>query len=300
MTATIEAATKGLSNSLLCQEEFGFIEQGDEDEMVGSEELSLRMNIFRFFAQLATTRTDLFPVNKFLDARKKVKGNFIQSQYIGVLRQFYLNGAEHLYSLPKKVCIKSFIESIEICDFTVIPEPIIALRNVFEREPAVLNSNISVILSYIFQLVQSEYNGELHYWTTLTNSISFICSVYMTSPQTLDLDEWIPLILMILPVKGDEMEAEHIYSTLLTIVNTNQIDLSIYSEELTKVLAQTLGLKDTIIQSYHLTEQTYQGLVSTVLRLISSDAKLKAIVPTIFDSDELSYTRFTQRTTPQE
>jgi hypothetical protein len=98
-----------------------------------------------------------------------------------------------------------------------------------------------------------------------------------------------------LPVRGDEMEADNIYSTLVTLCDAiAPIDGLV--QELIRVYAQTLALKDKILESFHLRPETYTGILAQ-LRLLSSHPQYQEVVAASV-SDENSRARFLQRTAP--
>ena len=254
---------KGIESSLeeLIKEENG------QSEVTDSE-LSLNVNLYRFLAIVATYFSNLFPINQFLDHGKSVfheGSSFLKSQYLGVLRQLYISNGKSFKAIYKNYIIKFFLDGLDSCDFSSIPESILALKNVLEIEPRLINENISEILNHIENLFNSEFDGELHYYSTITDSISLILTLFKVYPNLIDLDYYLPLILTFLPVKGDEIEAEFIYSTLL---NLNNDFYNNYLELFLKSYLLTLNLNDEQLKIFKLKDETFNNLINRTKKLI--------------------------------
>ena len=282
---TVEKGGKALVSKLPCQNE----------EFIASDNdtLTLSMQVNRFFSVLATKIPSIFPINEFIDHKKYVDGEFEMSQYIGVLRQYYLNFGPQIQLLKKKVIIKTFFTNLNICDFNVIPEPLIAIRNVLEREPNLIERYMNDLITFIQTLFQQEDEGQVHFWATITNAISLLCSLIKINPSNFDYALWLPHILSHLPVQGDEMEAEHIYSTLLFLIQNNQNILSQYPKEFLRIFAQTLGLKDKVFSSFHLSNETILGIIQTFMQLMQTPGSDEVFTSSL--PDQLSQERCKQR-----
>ncbi|OHT05306.1 hypothetical protein TRFO_26922 [Tritrichomonas foetus] len=288
---TIDAGRKALAGGLDCQ---------DLDVLASdNSDLTLSMQVNRFFAELATKMPQAFPINEYIDHGKHVEGEFEISQYIGVLRQYYINFGQNMHKIAKSKMIRTFISNLEICNFTVIPEPLIALRNVLERENSIIAQHLGGIISFIQSLFEQENEGQVHYWSTMTNAVSFLCSLMKMNTESFDFNTWLPHILAILPVKGDEMEAEHIYSTLLWLIQNNPNIVGQCSTELIRIFAQTLGLKEKMLTSFNLSQETLQGIVRILVNLLQTIPGGNDILTGSF-TDPLSYNRCQARISPQQ
>ena len=194
-------------------------------------------------------------------------------EYIGVLRQIYSRS-----SYPPQITgntTNSFIldyalNTINNCDFSVIPESILLIKLILERDPSSITkmnkrrkgNNLQNVLDWIQNLMETEFQGEMHFWTTIIDTISFICSTFKLNLGIFNLNDVLPWILKNLPVKGDDMEAENIYSTLILFVSNPQNNdlISEFGNEFLRVFVQTLGLKDETLRAFLLSEMTLVGM----------------------------------------
>jgi tellurite resistance protein len=115
-----------------------------------------------------------------------------------------------------------FVKRIAIFDGSVIPEPILAIRAVMVREPQLVAKEIQPILEFVAEIVERECLGKPHYWATAMAAISFVCTARQVEGMEIDWGQWMPLVLAKLPVKGDEMEAENIYATLVAVAEESR------------------------------------------------------------------------------
>jgi len=258
-------------------------EEKGENE-VSESELRLSVNLYRFLAMIATMFCDIFPINRYIDHGKSVMhegSSFLHSQYLGVLRQLYMNSGSSFRSYTRNFIIKSFVEGIEICDFSVIPESIIALRHVLEHEPQLIQSDLEDIMMKIDEIINSDYNGELHYWTTISDSISFLCSFARLYPSEFDYNLYVPLILNKMPVKGDEMEAENIYSELVKMASSETVVE--FQSEFANAFIQTMCLPPDQLDAYHLSSSTFEQLKNISKHFISQMGGIDNVLTFISD-----------------
>ncbi|KAK8886813.1 hypothetical protein M9Y10_037846 [Tritrichomonas musculus] len=306
---TLNQGKLALAGDLPCQDE----DEVDTDTSI----LTLSMQVNYFFAVLATKFPNIFPTNDYIKYEEHISSTlknseesdeFGISQCVGVLRQLYINSGNgsdpshfNLTSLQRKFIIKAFIRDLKICDFSVLPEPLIAVRNVLERESDKILPHIQLILDFINNLFNIPYESQMHYWSTMTNAASFLCSLMKLNLESFDLN-LISKILPILPVKGDEMEAENIYGTLIWLITETPVGPEIvnqFGSELIRILAQTLGLKDKVLNSFKLSPKTAQGMTNLLNNLMNQIPNAAAIFEQSFTDDPLSQSRCQQRLAPQ-
>ena len=260
------------------------MDYGDE---MGQDELDLSANLYRLWAIIATKFPQDFPVNQFLDQGKRIMksgGNFEKSQYLGVLRQLYFTGLQ-FPDLVNRIILKMFFENIDICDFSVIPEPILFLNKLLEVNPEVVFPHIEDIVSQVTEMLDVEYDGEIHFYTTVTDCVSFLCTLMKKSPQDFAYEELLPLMINALPVRGDEIEAEHIYSSLLSALQTVE-QVQAMSQDLLIAFAKTLALTDQQLESYQLSPQTKAGLIQVVKQFASQDGAAELIAQNIDENSQ--------------
>jgi hypothetical protein len=281
----VEYGGMGLRGELVCQD----VEVDDE-----ASRFNLQTNMYRFFAAVATKFFDQFPLELFIDHGKRVKGTFERSQYMGVLRQLYQDHFGAIPGLAKKFVIKMFVKQIAICDGSVIPEPILAIRAVLMREPQLVAKETPAILQFVAEILGRDYLGEPHYWATVMAAISLVCTVGQVEGLEIDWGQWMPLVLAKLPVKGDEMEAENVYATLVALAGRIPHGCL---PELVRVYVQTCALKEKVLESFHLQEATWSGIVTQLGQILAGHPELCEVIEQSL-GDESSRGRFLERTMP--
>ena len=285
----METARAALRGKLPCQGD----EIADEDS---ASVLNLQKNLYKFYACLATKTPQAFPVSEFIDHGKSNESSFEKSQWVGVLRQLFINNHEQLKGVVRKAIIQAFIETIPICDFSVVPEPILALKNVFQIAPSEIQPrHLTTAVEFIWQLLEQDNDGELNYWSTITDAISFICVLIRSGSPLISLEQWLPKILSLLPVRGDDMEAENIYSTLEHLVDQAGGSIASLAPEFIRVYVLTIGMKEKVLASFRLSESTTQRMLTQLAALLpQSPDERKAVINGVL-TDEMSQMRFYQR-----
>lgn len=283
----IEKGKLALDDKLDCQE---------EDVVTDNSRLTLSMQVNRFFAEVATKSPEDFPINIYIDYENQIGQNsdeFEISQCIGVLRQLYINSGEGksivLASIQKKKIISSFFSTLNICDFTVLPEPLIALKNVLERDSDKILPKMQSVLEFIANLFSSENEGQMHYWSTMTTAVSFLCSFMKLSLDSFDLKSWLPHMLHVLPVKGDEMEAENIYANLVWLIELPNVGNDVLNEfgpEFIRIFAQTFGMKEKVINSLKLSSETKQKMAKILINLLQNAEGAAEIYEQVFTDEQ--------------
>ena len=262
------------------------------DEM-GQDELDVSAKLYKFWAIIATKFPNQFPLNRFIDNGKRIlssSGNFEKSQYLGVVRQLYFSGIE-IGGLVKKILLRMFFENIDICDFSVIPEPIIAIKQLLDVQPEIVAPNLEAILENVCEKLEAEYDGEIHFYTTIADIISLLCSVMNKFTDSFDWDAIFPSMIAALPVRGDEMEAEHIYSSIIAAVQNSE-SAQAYSGDVLIGFAKTLAQTDQQIESYKLNSETYTALVQWTKQAIAQDGAEAAVNEAL---DEAALARLSSR-----
>lgn len=288
-TKVMEVAHTALKRELPCQAD----DMADDDN---TSILNLQKNLYKFYACLATKSPQSFPVTSFIDHGKTNETSFEKSQWVGVLRQLFINNHEQIKGLTRKVIIQAFIENIPVCDFSVVPEPILALKNVYQIAPSEIQpKHLSSAVEFIWQLLEQENDGELNYWVTVTDAISFICVLIRSGSPLVPVEQWLPKILSLLPVRGDDMEAENIYSTIEYLVEQIGQGLGPLVPEVLRVYVLTIGMKEKVLASFRLSEETTQRMLAQMGALLpQSPEERKAVIGGIL-TDEMSRMRFSQR-----
>ena len=266
-----ENETQTIEAIIHCANERTYMDYGDE---MGQDELDLSANLYRLWAIIATKFPQQFPINQFLDNGKRIMksgGNFEKSQYLGVLRQLYFTDLQ-IPNLIDRIILKMFFENIDICDFSVIPEPILFLNKLLNVNPEVALQQIQEhnIIDQITDMLDAEYDGEVHFYTTITDCVSLLCTLMNKIPDDFPYEDLLPRMINALPVRGDEIEAEHIYSTLIRALQASE-QVQALSQELFVAFAQTLALPDQQFESYQLSQETKTGLIQIVKQLLSQE-----------------------------
>jgi hypothetical protein len=283
LSKALEIGKSALKQRLDCQD------RDAEDE---TSSISLQTNVYRFYAALASKSYADFPLDLFVDHGNSIIRPFEKSQYIGVLRQFYTNHFVEIPSLTKKFVIKSFLGSLSICIGGVLPEPILAIRAVLEREAVVIENQLPEVLQFLQEILDRENEGEVHYWSTMTDGVSLLCTVMRVRPEGFDIGFWLPKMLAKLPVRGDEMEADHIYETIAGVSEViAEMEGGVH--ELIRVYAQTLALKDKVLESLHLKRETY-GRMLEQLRVLAAHPQYGEVLGVALPTEALRV-RFLQR-----
>jgi hypothetical protein len=283
MARAVEYGRLGLRGKLMCQDS-------------EASRFNLQTNLYRFFAAVAAKFFDEFPLALFVDHSKRVKGVFEMSQYIGVLRQLYQEHFGVIPGLTKKLVIRMFVKRLAICDGSVIPEPILAIRAVLTREPQLLAVEIPAILEFVAVVLGREYLGEPHYWATVMAAISLVCTAWQVNGVEIDWAQWIPLVLAKLPVRGGEMEAENIFATLVALAGGVPQECL---PNLVRVYVQTCALTAKVLESFHLQEATWSGIVTQLGQILAEHPELDEVVEQAL-GDQPSRERFVARTAPRD
>jgi hypothetical protein len=281
----LEVAQAAATHALICQEE-------DADDDAGA--IVVLVSAYRFLAAVAARAPDAFPLDWFLARARGIRRNFERSQFIGVLRQFYVSNAV-IPRLHKKFIIKQFLAALPICEGAVLAEPILAVRAVLEREPALLQRHVPELMQCLDAVLAREYNGEPHFWTTVTDAVSLLCTILRLQGDEFDAAFWLPRMLAALPVRGDEMEADNIYATVAAVGET-AATVDALAQELIRVYAQTLAMKDSALAALHLRPETYTAIVAQ-LALLAAHPLFPEVVAAALP-DEAARARFLQRTAP--
>lgn len=234
-------------------------------------------NILRYFASVSSI-TSNYKDNGFISfveyfvrltkyIIKNTRSNFLKSQYIGVLRQILIFGSDSLGDILLNVIRKIIIESVDICDFNVIPEPILGIKWIIANKPALLDRYQEQILESITNLIEmSEFcEYSIHYYTTITDIRSLLCTILMINTIDFDYDAFLEFIIIGIPVKGDVIEARNIYSTIIYIVNNlNHLITDNLKTTLISGFIKTLALPDAILNSYNLEKDLHNFILTYV------------------------------------
>jgi len=267
-----------------------FSEEEDGEDELDRFSSNQFKNVFAFYRIIIYKRPELFQINEFVDLGKRFiqKGNPSDIVlYIGTLRTLYDEQRHRLHAIVRKAIINCFVQTVEICDFSVFPEPIIAISSIIRNETI----DYGDIIEYIQSLFEQEYLGEPFYWATIMNSIKIILSVLTKASNCISIDDWMDVILRLMPVKGDYNTAEYIYSSLVSLLNKNKHLLEAQTQNVLKMLIQTFSLRDKDFSSMKLSEETFSSMKvmsSTILSLIGNPEES---IRELLNNDESSISR---------
>lgn len=222
--------------------------------------------LYRFWAAVATSYPQFFPLAEFIDHGNKLQREesfFEISQFIGVLRQFY-NSTNALTGVPeilKKFVIKHMM-NIDICDFSVIPEPILGIMAIAEKEPQIVYNHLQSIIEKLLEILQADETGEMHYFSTKADAMSLICTLLNKFPDDMPWDDCAACMAASLPVRGDDMEAEHIYSSLLAYLSSRE-EIQAFKDQLYEGFKAALEDAELIKAVNENTKQSMARFVSS-------------------------------------
>ena len=253
----IPAALNALLHKLPCQTE----NEGEEDEEEDDEEdgdFYLIEPVFKFLNEVNKNYPAAIEPLSIVQIGNKVMNNFVPTQ-----KQCYMSLCKTLYLRPdtpaiaKKVIVQQVINGVTECNFTVYPEALVTALTIFNIDPSIDLEKISEKLTEIFD---NEPTGERYYWVTAAHAASFICAMMDKSPADFDFETWVPAILSKMPMKGDKLPAEYVYSHLVHMAQSTEL----CPEEFIRVFALILGQTDKEIEIQGISQATIQGMVQYV------------------------------------
>ena len=274
-----------------CFEEEEELEEDNNEENQSNYIKTLKY-IYEFFINIIKFSINNFPINNFIDYGKKIilKENYQEiTLYIKVLRKLYKFKKLELHLISKKIIIQYFHQTLEISNFNYIPESIKALKDIINNDFNLFN--IDLVINYLFNLLNIEFIGQQYYWDTIFQSISLILT--LINQNQLNIENWIEIILIKLPIKGKLSISNFIYNSLINLFNLNSNLILNYGEILLKSLIITLSFRDNLFNKCNFTNDTLNLINNYILKfinLINNDYLLE-----IFQNDEISINRFNLR-----
>jgi hypothetical protein len=170
--------------------------------------------------------------------------------------KFIKNYHSSLSSLQLVHLKNIFLQNIDLCDYSVLPEPILALTWIIQNE----QSDIDLVDAIEFSeaALNSEFSGEIYFYSTIAACSSLLLSMMKYKGECFD---YLNLVLSILPIRGDEIEAKFIYSTLIEFQEEGRIT------ESTEILRQ--AFENALLIEKELDTSLTQILNSAIQQLSS-------------------------------
>ena len=268
-------------------------------------------NVYKFFGSLSQATGQNFPIQKYVQLGKKLLSSNRQLyeifQYIDALNMIYKLNHDHIQTLTKKVLMKTFRDSFQIfteviseetddySPFSIPPSPIYSMSLIMMFEPNFISDIYKNILEIMHKILVFPPSNERFYNATISNAIEFLCVILQKSPDAFDFQNIFPLILPKLPLKlmGDEHLSDHIYFTLLTSLQNNDI-FKQFGGEFLRILVQTLGIKDHHFSNFKFSQETIRTILTSVSNLISGFGESLESMKRFFTYEQ-SFQRFVSR-----
>lgn len=263
--------------------------------------------LYNFFIAILVKKPQIFPFQKFIEMGKfliKQSQFFELAQYVEVLQVAYKDMHNKIQSLTKRVFIHIINESVsrllkiyscepeEAKPFYVKASPILAIATIIEYDENSVSETVNHILQFVQNVLTSEYNGETYYYSTISYSITFLCSLIRKHPE--QFNEYIPFILSKLPLKGEEKLAEFIYSTIIKFFDFENHVIQQNILEFLRVFAQTLGVKNYSFCLYEFSNETLISIVNLTQKMLNQIPNSNVIIQSYFTNQQ-SFQRFIEK-----
>lgn len=210
------------------------------------------------------------------------------TEVIGYLFESMQTFGLQIEGLSLKFLLKNILNSIQFCDGTNKPSPLIALRIIIDKSE-ILSSRINDIISTVNDIFSIENEGQPYYEQTFSSAVSLMFSVFRiftTKGESFDYTKYMTKMLSSLPTKYESM---NIYSSILILYNQNP---SFFQDSIFYLiigLSKTLSLSDDKLKNYELTDEVYIGIINLLNSLLKSIPKsVELLQQEIKDEDELS------------
>lgn len=224
----------------------------------------------RFFNSQTLTKL----VSSLKNAQKK---NFTLDVIYGtdILGQLFEVDQTSFSKLALKFSLNIIHDCLPLCDGTYRPCPLDATRRIISTNITVLNDIIPQIIEKTNSILALENQGQPFYKETLSSAVSLLFALFKIQGQEFPLNNYFPAMLSSLPSR---YYANYIYGTLVILYLQAGEIFNPFANELIRVLAQTLCLKDNQLKKYNFSQEVYQNVLKMFMILIQTVPNAQELV----------------------
>lgn len=209
------------------------------------------------------------------------------TEVIGNLFESLQTFGLQIEGLSLKFLLKNVLNSIQFCDGTNKPSPLVALRIIIDKSE-ILSSRINDILNTVNGIFSIENEGQPYYEQTFSSASSLMLSlfkIFTSKNEQFDYTKYINKILSVLPTKYESM---NIYSSILMLYNQYP---ELFSESIVYLIigiSKTLALSEDKLNSFGLTDDVYIGIIKLLSSFLKNVSNCMEIIhQEIKDDDEI-------------
>ncbi|OHS95346.1 hypothetical protein TRFO_38535 [Tritrichomonas foetus] len=263
----------------------------DDDDGNANIKLDLVNSVFKCLSAIAMNPnfSQYMDLAKFVQACKIAvkKGNVVEVVYsTDVIGRLFETRRANFTQLILKFALNVVMESLNFCDGTHHPYPLIAIRRILLTDPSVLTQAMNAIMEKINQIIHLENSGQPFYHQTRAAAVNVILALARIQGQQFPLATYLPIIFAVLPT---QYEANFIYESIVFIFNQANDIFAPVAAELIRSFAQTLAVKDSDLDKYSISQETLVNMtriLAMVLHTIPNDQEILASA--ITDQNSLS------------
>jgi len=286
----LESIYNGLLRKLHCQ-------TGEDEDEDLSENFSTKLmsNIYGLMSVIAQKLPRFFDLSKFIDSckssfQKELK--YEMSAFSEVISGVFMGDHKSLPSLSKRASIKLLLQALKVCDCSVPPSPIVAIRILAQNDFSLVSKVFSEIISVLEEIISIENEGQAYYNSTMLCTASLLCTLNNVTSDGLSLSPYIQFIITLLPPSEPyQNEAENIYKFITNLLKQNSSVIQSFLQDVYIGLIRTLSLKDSSFANLKLTSDLVGEISQLCLRIISHDNSIIGLSL----SDEMSLERLSKK-----
>lgn len=271
----LSCALHGIKKQLYCQK--------DESEF----DIDLVMNIFNFINSVALVHPGIISVDKIIKLIKSHQKDL----YIRVFGSKVLSSLiicyDDLHVISKKIIVKFIIDAIEDCDGTIQPIPLQSIRLVLEKEPNLLNNDISRIMELIDSILSLGNEGQPAYSETIAGAVSFLYSLCRIDGG--DYVERLIPILLELDIITDPNESQNIYESLLILISNNEEVFEPYYTHIIKIISGLFSMEPQEFQRMNLSDDLIINMIQMFKTIQPKLPNPEEIIIPVLDNFSYNY-----------
>lgn len=241
-------------------------------------------------------QSSAFPNEKFIETCLAVM------EHLSILDAFTLLEILSSYieeggAVPQPI-IQFGLQKLELCDFSHGNEPILFIRSLIQTNPQAMASSIQAILNLLIPKLAADQLHTKNYWPTIMSIISTIFTLLqspLNSNGTMDLNQYLPLILPKLPVKQYVNDAEFICGSIINLIRTHLAQITQYIPEIIRIFVQTLALSKGQFEQLRLSPETIESMAESIRHVLRTNAELEGQIPVWLENDPVKLQYFKAR-----
>ena len=240
----------------------------DNDDGNANVKIDLVKAVFQCLSAIATNYPAIFKVTKFVDScRRAIKQENILEIIFSteVFGRLIESKTAEFRSLTLKATLDIILTSLNYCDGTVEPHPLIAIRRILLSNTGMLSQLIPQITEKVNSILQIENHGQPFFRQTRSGCINVVLALFRIQGSQFPLQNYFTIIFSSLPI---QYEAPFIYESIIQLFDQsmNALLQNENSAMLIRGLAITLAMKDYDLEKCEFTPE----IINNVARILAT------------------------------